>query len=82
MQSKKRLIILLSVVLIISMLSFAPVQTKTAQAAKPGTSIVYNLYATDGFIPLADGSCGVQLWLCGRARRCSTHLPEKCIACW
>jgi FtsP/CotA-like multicopper oxidase with cupredoxin domain len=35
-------------------LSFGPVQTQTAQAAKPGTSIVYNLYATDGFIPLAD----------------------------
>src|SRR4030042_7100682 len=56
MQSKKRLIILLSVVLIISLLSFAPVQTQTAQAAKPGASIVYNLYATDAFIPLADGS--------------------------
>src|SRR4030042_4781173 len=56
MQSKKRLIILLSVVLIISLLSFAPDQTQTAQAAKPGASIVYNLYATDGFIPLADGA--------------------------
>ena len=57
MHSKKRLIILFSVVLIISLLGFAPAQTQTAQAAKPpATSIVYNLYATDAFIPLADGS--------------------------
>ncbi|OGN90163.1 MAG: hypothetical protein A2Y88_10590 [Chloroflexi bacterium RBG_13_48_10] len=56
MQSKKRFIVLLCVVLIISLLSFAPDQTQTAQAAKPGASIVYNLYATDGFIPLADGA--------------------------
>jgi FtsP/CotA-like multicopper oxidase with cupredoxin domain len=56
MQSNKRLIILLSLVLIISLLSFGPAQTQTAQAAKPGASIVYNLYATDGFIPLADGT--------------------------
>jgi FtsP/CotA-like multicopper oxidase with cupredoxin domain len=56
MQSKKRLIIFLSVVLILSLLSFAPVQTQTAQAAKGGATIIYNLYATDAFIPLADGS--------------------------
>jgi FtsP/CotA-like multicopper oxidase with cupredoxin domain len=57
MKSKKRLLILLSVVLVVSMLSFAP--AKIAQAVgkpPPGQSIVYNLYATDAFIPLADGS--------------------------
>jgi FtsP/CotA-like multicopper oxidase with cupredoxin domain len=57
MKSKKRLLIVISVAVIISLCIFAPAQIKTAQAAKPpGTSIVYNLYATDAFIPLADGS--------------------------
>lgn len=57
MKSKKRLLIFISLAVIISLCIFAPAQIKTAQAAKPpGTSIVYNLYATDAFIPLADGS--------------------------
>ncbi len=32
-----------------------PSQTATATQGAPNT-IIYNLYATDGFIPLADGS--------------------------
>jgi FtsP/CotA-like multicopper oxidase with cupredoxin domain len=41
--------------LAVGMFSFAP-GAQTAQAWGTANSIVYNLYATDGFIPLADGS--------------------------
>ena len=40
----------------IGLLGFAPSMALPAQATGTASSIVYNLYATDGFIPLADGS--------------------------
>jgi len=50
----KSMIKMLLAILFIGSLIVAPAQASPVQAA-PNT-IVYNLYATDGFIPLADGS--------------------------
>jgi hypothetical protein len=43
----------LCMVVALSLMSFAPSQSQDSAAA---SSIIYNLYATDSFIPLADGA--------------------------
>jgi len=43
----------LTLVLLLPLASFAPVQIQVAQAA---STVIYNLYATDAFIQLADGT--------------------------
>ena len=50
----KKLITLLALAGLLSVLAFAPVTASPVQAA--GGTIIYNLYATDAYIPLADGS--------------------------
>jgi FtsP/CotA-like multicopper oxidase with cupredoxin domain len=44
---------LLTLILLLPIATFAPVQTQVAQAA---STVIYNLYATDTFIQLADGT--------------------------
>src|SRR5512136_994434 len=51
---KTTLLRLLTLVLLLPIATLAPVQTQVAQAA-PNT-FIYNLYATDAFIQLADGT--------------------------
>jgi len=51
---KTTVVRLLTFVLLLPILSFAPVQTQLAQAQ--GSTVIYNLYATDAFIQLADGT--------------------------
>jgi FtsP/CotA-like multicopper oxidase with cupredoxin domain len=51
----KKLITLLALAGLLSVLAFSPATTAPVEAAVNST-IVYNLYATDAFIPLADGS--------------------------
>jgi len=50
----KKLMTLLALAGLLSVLAFAPVTASPVQAA--GGTIIYNLYATDAYIPLADGS--------------------------
>jgi len=52
----KRLSILVAISLLLSAVVIAPTSAGTVQAYGPSASIIYNLYATDAFIPLADGS--------------------------
>jgi manganese oxidase len=53
MHSKLIVKIGLCMVLAFSLLSFSPAQT---QATAAPSNIIYNLYATDAYVPLADGS--------------------------
>jgi FtsP/CotA-like multicopper oxidase with cupredoxin domain len=54
MKTKQRLSGLFTLVMLASMLTFVPTQIQTVHAA-PSASVIYNLFATDGYIQMADG---------------------------
>jgi FtsP/CotA-like multicopper oxidase with cupredoxin domain len=54
---KLKLVTVLSILaLAVGLVGFVPGNAPPAQAAPPATSIVYNLYATDGYVEMADGT--------------------------
>ncbi len=65
--NKFKILSALSVLAIaVGLLGFAPSMALPAQATGTATSIVYNLYATDGFIPSGGWQRGLQLRFRGR----------------